>query len=509
MKKRILKFLSKFFDSALVKVAFYIFGIYIILRISGVFEDLKTSFSRIMSILSAQETVSVFLVGLLSLGLARFLKWCDYYLEESLKIDDDHHKIIRKYNGYERNEIDKDKNFMDKTGVLMSINHIKALGKAELKNREKDIYSKEYKNNEKDIKSFKKGKLFLPSVNVFTNMKGDAKIAFKDSPEPHKLPSFVIEHADELLLAHKNSKKRNNNTIRLNDFSYDGETLTLDTMRSTYYHMLITNRCMDYDFSNGLSMRDLYEYDKYICPLNKSKFGNQIGINGLIISKDGYVLVEKRDHNKTTWKNKFAQSISLALKEDELKLNEDGILGNSYEEANENLKGVIEKTIKGNFALTPDEYEEFSLKKNFLGLARDLLEGGKPNLYFYVVTKYNAKELAKKLKENAGYAKKDKALATEKLESDYYLIPFSEIEINYNYIMNLNRRKAYKVYRKVSPRTKKIISIWDKTKHILALAFAPRLKRECGEALLVTISYLELCRERILPLKKIGEDDRD
>lgn len=502
MKKRVLKFLSKFFSKPLVKVGFYIFGILVILFISGVFEDFQTSLDKIISILSAQETISVFLAGILSLGMAKLLKKCDYYLEESLKIDDDHHKIITKYSGHEKKEIEKDENYSNKTGVFMSISHIKTLSKKELKNKEKDIYSKAYKNNEQDIKNFKTGKLYLPSVNVFTNVKGDTRIVFKDSPDFHSLPSFVIEHADELLSAHKNSQKRNNNTIRLNDFYYDGKTLTLDTMRSTYYHMLITNRCMDYDFSNGLSIRDLYEYDKYISPLYKSKLGNQIGINGLIISKDGYILVEKRDHNKTTWKNKFAQSISLALKEDEVKLNKNKILGDTYKDANNNLKGIIEKTIKTNFALTPDEYEEFSLEKNFLGLARDVLEGGKPNLYFYVVTKYDAKELAKKLKENAGNADVNSALSTGKLASDFYLIPYSEIEINYNYVMNLDRKKAYKVYRKVYPRSKMRSYIWDRTKHTIALLFRPHLKRECGEALLATISYLEICEDRILPIKK-------
>ncbi len=501
MNKRILKFISNFFSKPLVKVGFYILGIMLVFLISGVFDDFHTALDKIISIISAQETISVFFAGLLSLGMARFLKRCDYYLEESLKIDDDHHKIIAKYSGYNKTDVDDDKNYCDKTGIYMNVRHVKALGKNELKNREKDIYSKTYKINAEDIKNFKKGKLCLPSVNVFTNVKGNTEIVFNDSPDVHTLPDFVIDHADELLSAHKNSQKRNNNTIRLNDFHYDGHTLALDTMRSTYYHMLITNRCMDYNFSTGLSIRDLYEYDKHISPLNHSKFGNQIGINGLIISQDGYILVEKRDHKKTTWKNKFAQSISLALKEDEVKLNENGILGNTYNEANAVFKGIIEKTIKANFALTPNEYEEFSLKQNFLGIARDLLEGGKPNMYFYVVSKYNAKELAEKLKENAANTDEKTALSTGKLASDFYLVHFPDIEINYNYVMNLNRKKAYKVFRKVYPRSSMRSYMWDRAKHAVALRFKPNLKRECGEALLATISYLEICKDRILPIK--------
>ena len=304
-------------------------------------------------------------------------------------------------------------------------------------------------------------------------------------------------------MAHRHSNTRNNDTIRLNDFNYIDKTLILNTQRSTYYHMLITNRCMDYDFPNGLSIRKLYEYDQQICPLHKSKFGNQIGINGLIITSDGYVLIEKRDHKKTTWKNKFAQSISLALKEDEVILNENGVIGNTCEDAAASLKHVIQKTIRKNFGLTSGEdySQEFVLEKNFLGLARDLLEGGKPNLYFFVEVKYTAEAFAKRLKETAGSIEDGKAIGTEKLYSDYYLVKFSDIEINYNYVMNLDRKKAIKVERRVYPRVTLKTQVEDRIKHLLARIFRPKLQRECGEALLVSLSYLELCKDRIDSLK--------
>ena len=61
MNKRFLKFLSKLFSKPIVQVGFYIFGIFVIFLISGVFDDVETSVSKIMNILSAQETISVFL----------------------------------------------------------------------------------------------------------------------------------------------------------------------------------------------------------------------------------------------------------------------------------------------------------------------------------------------------------------------------------------------------------------------------------------------------------------
>lgn len=505
MGKRILKLLYKVLNNTVVKVLFYALVIFIIFMIYGVFRDLRNSgamiLGRVWAVLSSEDTLSVLLAGVITIILSKLIKSFDYWLEESLKIEDDHHKIINKYNGHPKTAPKAGENFSDKAGVMMSLEHIGVFGKHDLKNKERDPYSGAYKNTEKELKAFQDGSLYLPSLNVFTNLKGDTSLAFSDKNEGYELSEYIMKNAEHLLAAHKNSTTNNNRTIRLNDFTYDNNTLTLDTMRSTYYHMLMTNRCMDYQISEDITLRKLFEFNNTISPLAESKLSNQIGINGLILSKDGYVLIEKRGHKKTTWKNKFAQSISLALKEPDLKLNEDRIIGGTPEDAEENLGRIITKTIKGNFGLLPEDYTEFTIKTNFLGLARDLLEGGKPNLYFYVTTKYTARELAQRLKDNAGTTDPERALKTDKLDSDYYLVPFRDIKVNFRYVLKLNRKTSYWVHRRVSPRSSRKKCFLDKARRFFAKRFNPTLERECGEALLVTLSYLELCKDRIDAIK--------
>lgn len=501
MKKILSKLFRQCMDNPYIKFSAYFVGIIAVFAISGFLTRAETVWELIVSFISAQETLSIFLAGLLTLAVAQLFKLCEYLLEESDKITDNHHKIIHRYSGHAKQELPADENFLDKSGVFMCLHHVDKLSKKDMEIKEKDQYSKAYKNEQKDIEIFQNGTLYLPSLNVYANIQGNTKLVFDDKNELYQLPDFVIDNAANLLSAHKNSQTRNNDTIRLTDFSYQDGTLTLATQRSMYYHMLITNRCMDYAFYEGLSIRDLYEYDKRISLLSESKFGNQIGINGLILSRDGYVLIEKRDHKKTTWKNKFAQSISLALKAGDLSLTEDRTLKNTYQDANENLRHIITKTIQDNFGLTAAECDEFELQDNFLGLARDLLEGGKPNLYFYVTTKYTGEELAKKLIENAKKTDDD-ALQSGKLSSDYYLVPFDEIRINYQYGLKLDRKKCHKVYRRVWPRSSRIAYCWDKAKHKVGKKLKLPIKRECGEALLVTLSYLELCRSRIGAIKK-------
>ncbi len=518
MKKKIMKFIRRCFDNAFVKVLIYIVLVLIIFYFFGVFDSFDQSiteiFRRIFDIFTSEDTLSIFLAAIFSIAIARIVKRFDFYLEESSKISDNHHKVISTYNGHPKTDKSEifgiDGNYCNKDGSFMALHneHITVFRESELKNEVKDTYSKEYKivQQDRDFFNHGKGKLYLPSLNVFSNVKGDTKIVFNDSKSFHQLPDFVMQNALNLLAAHKNSNRSNNSTVRLNDFSYDNGILTLDTQRSMYFHMLITNRCMDYEFDDGLTIRNVYEYSSKISPLHKSVLGNQIGINGLILTKDGYVLVEKRDHKKITWKNKFAQSISLALKVSDLKLDSSDIIGGTPEDANKKFKGIIQKTVKDNFGLIPEDYLEFSVEDNFLGIARDLLEGGKPNMYFYLTTKYTAKELTALLEKNAARShtdiEKDIApLQSSKFSSDYYLIPYEDIRVNFNYAMKVNRYSSFWIRRRIYPRETRFHSMQDKLRHSLGMVFNPVIKRECGEALLVTMAFLELCKERIDAIK--------
>ena len=518
VKKKLMKFIRKCFDSTLAKVITYIFLIIIIFHFFGVFDSFGQSFSeifgRIFAIFTSEDTLSVFLAGIFTIIIAIIVKQFDAYLEESSKISDNHHKVISSYSGHPKTDkseiLAKKDNFCDKGGGFMALHseHITVFRENDLKNEVKDKYSKEYAIVEQDRKSFDhgRGKLYLPSLNVFSNVHGDTRIIFEDSKEGHQLPDFVMQNALKLLAAHKSSKRSNNGTVRLNDFSYNtaNKTLTLDTQRSMYFHMLITNRCMDYEFDDGLTIRNVYEYRNKISPLHKSVFGNQIGINGLILTSDGYVLVEKRDQKKITWKNKYAQSISLALKVSDLKLGKSETINPTPKAANMQFKTVIEKTVKDNFGLVPEDYFEFSVEDNFLGIARDLLEGGKPNMYFYLTTKHTAEDLKKLLEKNAARTVSENGinpLQTSKLSSDYYLIPYEDIRVNFNYAMKVDRRSALWVRRRIHPRDSRLHSFIEAFHHRTGRIFNPILTRECGEALLVTVAFLELCKERIDAIK--------
>lgn len=523
--KKFFKFIADFIKKPIVKFAAYVGGIVAILALSGAFSKDNSIGKTFLEILTSQDTLSLFFAGLFSIGVAKIISWFHKYMEESLKTEDNHHKIISQYKGHKHGKTVYNQSFAEKDGVFLALTHTKKAKHPEKVKKVlckhshiKDTESKDFLTFEKRVDRYLNGELCLCSLNIFTNVAGDTNIVFKDNNKNHELSPFIINHAEEILQAHKNSVTTNSDTIRLCDFDYNSKKkiLSLETSRSTYYHMLITNRCMDYKFANGMSIRDTYEYRSTISPLDQSGLGNQIGINGLIVTNDHHVLIEKRGHKKTTWKNKFAQSISLALKEKDLMLQPDGTIKNDPETAEKNLRKIIGKTLMDNFGLTPADYDTFIIKENLLGLARDLLEGGKPNLYFYVKVNLSAEELKEKLEQNVTktvreleeQTKQEKttgektpksrdekdlpAISASKLDSDYYLVSFFDIAIDFNYRLFLNRRTALKIKRKQAPRCKKIVAWWDSIKTFTAKTFKPILVRECGEALLVTLSFLEL-----------------
>ena len=507
MFKRKMKAFLKVLNNPWIKILIYLLLLLVILIISGKFNDTgeKTNlWETIKTLLGSEDTIAFFFAGIITICTSIAINIIGSYAEEGNKIMNDHHQIICKYKGHKIDKIrDLSKDFYAKDGMFMELHHT---SKGKLKrNYIKDKYSAEYASMAEEIDLFNnKGVLLLPTVNVYTNILGKANVNIVDSTKVKELPPFVIGNGTEFLKAHKYSNTSNNITIRLDDLTVDNFNVTLHTSRTYYFHMLLTNRCMDYKLDCDMSIRDIYEFDKTVSPLSESKLSNQIGINGMIMTKDGYLLLEKRDRKKTTWKNKFAQPISLALKASDLGLDKLP-MENTIEYANKKLLGVIKKTMKDNFGLLEKDYESLDLSRNFLGMARDLLEGGKPNLYFTVTVNYTKDEFVKLLKRNAGMIKGNSfgipPLKTGKLSSQYYLVDYKDIKIDFYYNLKLAREKVVKVPRIVYPRCNRLKQFIDNFGYKISSIFNKYLAYDCGEALLVTLSYLELCQQRIDAIK--------
>lgn len=226
MKKDFLKFISNALSKPIVRIFIYAVAILFLLFIYASSGGLDAAWNEIFAIIKSEVTVSVFFAGMVSVLVAQIVKLCDYYLEESLKISDNHHDIINKYSEHKKRlaknpdtEAVKD-NFVDKTGVQMAIRdkHVAVFSKKDIKNTESDHYSTGYKNMRDALKEYQEGTLYLPSINMFANTTGKTQIVFEDTNRQNNTPPFILDNAMSLMAAHKNSVKSNTNTIRLRIF---------------------------------------------------------------------------------------------------------------------------------------------------------------------------------------------------------------------------------------------------------------------------------------------------
>lgn len=540
--KKILKWFDKIIRNFWVQlIALVVVSVGIFLL--GAFIAGVPAKDKALEILTGTDLLGVFLAALISLIVAKVLIRVKNTMEESLKLEDDHHKIISRYSGHKVVKEYPEESRFSRDGELMVIDCVPQ-NMRRPRSMVKDRYCKEYKLREEDISDyFDRHRLRISGVDVFANVNGDTSVVFRDTDVMRELPDFVRENAAALLAAHGGSSISNNVTIRLKKAGYDEQKreLVLDTERSLYFYMLVTNRCMDYSISDTMTLREVYEFNDKVSPLEESKLGNQIGINGLVFTSDGYLLIEKRGKKKTTWKGKLAQPISLALKEKDI-LPNGGLIDGSPEAANDAFRRIIFKTLRKNYGIdenmiagigTDGSFKNgaFDLKDSFLGLARDLIEGGKPNMYFYIalnataaelkaVTEQRAKDAAESVpkkrrrgksaapvacpqaEENAGEQKKRKteplpSLEESKLERELYLVKFDDIGVDFGYSAKLDPRNTERVRFRFYPCVNKFKAALDGAGFALRRAFNAKIKKECGEALLTCLYYAEVCRKRI------------
>lgn len=493
--------IKKIVSNFWVQLVFLLGCVVGIFALGGVFNSPESMGEKFIEIVTSVDVISILLAAVFSITVARIVLKVKKVTEEAHKIEQDHHKIVCKYSGHSKALIDTKNNLYKKEGEFMYLERLPEK-KKKPKNPYRDKTTDDYISRRKDIQSYMDGRLFLPILTIYTNTCGNTSVCVNDSKKKYELPTFVRENVLGLMEAHFVSKTSNNDTIRLNDISCVGTSLTLYTMRTQYLDMLVTNRCMDYALDGVISIRDIYEYEPRVTPLKDSQLSNQIGINGLIITKDGYLLLEKRGRKKAVWKDKFAQPISLAMKKNDL-LDPDKEIGDGYSDAEETFKKTVLKTVKKNFGLTEKELLPFTMKTNFLGIARDLLEGGKPNFYFFVVADMSAerlKEFVERKSKAACMRAKEKdlpALNKDKLESDFYLIDYKDITIDYNYELKIKMRRMLRIKRRYAPVVSKFKQAFDGAGFRIRRAFGGSIRKGCGEALLSSLYYVDACCERL------------
>ncbi|HHX79096.1 MAG TPA: hypothetical protein GX695_05045, partial [Acholeplasmataceae bacterium] len=153
---------------------------------------------------------------------------------------------------------------------------------------------------------------------------------------------------------------------------------------SNQYNTLLTNRAMDAAVVKNVTIRDLFEYGPRLTSFEESKLANGIGLNIVVKSSDGYFILIRRNDKNPTGKNISGVTSSMLYDlyldcERQKQIEE----GNFYEKV---LKQSIYRGLRNSlFMFKGEKYNEDVINLNdahLLGMIRNLIEGGKPELIY-------------------------------------------------------------------------------------------------------------------------------
>ena len=240
-----------------------------------------------------------------------------------------------------------------------------------------DYLLKIYKNpNCKKVVELNNTKTTILYKDLMVNNK-NYNIKIIDNPDSvFEVDDFIGDNFHTLMSAHRYSKIKNAKTVRLKSCKQtNNNEYTLELERSTYFNHLITNRVADFKLESGISLRDYYEYGPDISAPEESKMSNHIGIIALIYLKNGELLLPRRKGNSTISKNKITSSIAMMLKPPK-----DNNVSQEYLLKQCIIDGIVDRV---------HMEKEFLVGTNFtiefLGCGQEILELGKPHLFYKVV----------------------------------------------------------------------------------------------------------------------------
>ena len=250
----------------------------------------------------------------------------------------------------------------------------------------------------------------------------DKKIKIIDNPNnEYVLPEIIDRYYEELFSTHKTSKIYNSTNIRVNGWHIsDRNEFEITTGRTSYYNSLVTNRSIDYEIKDGISVRELLECGPMVHPLENSKLSNHLGFNGFVESSDHKIFFVFRNNDVSIGKRTWGNSVGASLKakyglNQDFEFTEKGLKNAIFHEIEDEMGIPSSTLIKPDNSLVDNQDELYPIQ--FIAAYRDMLEGGKPQLLFHVKTTQTSEEIINEFtlinKNNKGKHKKYNHQANE------------------------------------------------------------------------------------------------
>ncbi len=232
----------------------------------------------------------------------------------------------------------------------------------------------------------------LPQVLIYDNITRPlplSKIYVQPLESLFVPPRDVRELTEPFFKALWNSSFEEEINVRLTDIIHEGDGINLVVQPVGYRYFVHTNLVLDARKSKSAPSLREHIHVNGLEPISKSPLANNLGINILLFTSEGDMIIQKR-------------SQKVAFRRGELCPAGSGTVSS---------KDVPRQTTLADMPLLREAQEEIGIQpgdviKNeilFLGISRELIRGGEPELFFAAPTRLTKKELLNK-RTNAGDA---------------------------------------------------------------------------------------------------------
>lgn len=304
--------------------------------------------------------------------------------------------------------------------------------------------------------------VLLPVISLcerkLTEPAFEFEIANDNYLNKYKLPSQVAVNSKTLFKAHRHSQVYNNINIRLDDFTCEDNKIKLLYSKTTYYDSLLTNRAMDYNFSEGRNVRDIYEPGPFLSSFNDSKLSNHIGFNGFVELGDNSIIFVHRGKGVSIAKDTWAPSITAPLRTAYA-------LNKTQQLTQRGFSDAIRNEIFNELRIKIPEFK--NLSKNIFAFYRDVVEGGKPQFVFHYRTDLfkTSQEYIEYFKECLVMENKGKDLSKIKGYDGNHFAFFTIDELKtFEFGIDYMKSSAGKVYKMVPSALASIIFLLNANK---------------------------------------------
>lgn len=217
----------------------------------------------------------------------------------------------------------------------------------------------------------------MPQVVVFDNSLWHLPITAIHIEVDKQYPEYIIpvqlEGKAKDVLEEIGSYFHDSTAIRLNRIEVEDRQITLFVSKVSYLQYVATNYAMDALLSEKgwtRSLRDSVHPADRLCKLEESLLANHIGVGTLLFTLDNYLVLSSRPDNRIgIWHQQITPSISGATSyDDDMYSMKSGPVSSWMREGREEL------------GISNSDFVEGS--DIFLGITRELLRGGKPEMFF-------------------------------------------------------------------------------------------------------------------------------